>query len=217
MELLDEPTSLPVASHMTPVLWGREGEIACLRQIWSRPLGAESLQSTARTATSGQHTDSWLPQMMHWPWHPNWPQCLSQHFSQGTWCFCMCAPVCGSACLSLSLRSVGCTTLCLYFLSLCICSSTARFWILVKIFLLRRDVAPSLLVSLNIHTPCCALGQAVLHLTFHLRNLHHTHTNTHRGQKIYYNCGQLACARAFGGTYNPYAIFIYHLLNVIIT
>ncbi len=71
----------------------------CVCQIWSRPPGAEGLQSTVRTATSGQPTDSWLPQMMHWPWHPNWPQCLSQ----GAWRFCMRAPMCVCACVYLCL------------------------------------------------------------------------------------------------------------------
>lgn len=204
---------------MTPVFWVREGEIACLRQIWSRPLGAESLQSTARTATSGQHTDSWLPQMMHWPWHPNWPQCLSQHFSQGTWCFCMCAPMCGSACLSLSLRSVGCTTLCLYFLSLCICLRTASFWILVKIYIFLGVMWLLPYLSLWIYTPHAALRARLYFIWPFICAIctTHTHRHTHTGQKMYYNCGQFTCARAFGGTYNPYAIFIYHLLNVIIT
>ncbi|KAI9544430.1 hypothetical protein NQZ68_001303, partial [Dissostichus eleginoides] len=55
----------------------RERLALCVRS-GPGPQEPEGIQSTVRTATSGRPADSWLPHMMHWAWHPNWPQCLSQ-------------------------------------------------------------------------------------------------------------------------------------------
>lgn len=99
----------------------REREVACVCQIGSKPRGAEGLQSAVRTARSGQPTDSWLPQMMHWHWHPNWPQCLSQW----AWCVCVCAPVCVSACVCLCLVEAQAALVCALICFLC---ASARVW-----------------------------------------------------------------------------------------
>lgn len=171
--------------HVYVVFLERQtGKIACVSQIWSRPPGAEGLQSAVRTARSGQPTDSWLPQMMHRPWHPNWPQCLSQ----GAWCFWMCAPMCVSPCVFVC--SVEYTALDSYSLPVCIWLCVVHICILGLVFecvktLVFRCVCVLLPLSFWMYTTYSALGWDVLSLTFHLmQNPHRAHTHTH-SQRIH--------------------------------
>lgn len=119
IKLVHKLNSQSVACYRSAFLslWKSEGDVACVCVcvclIWSRPPEAEGIWSAMRTPTSGRPSDSWLPQMMHWPWHPNWPQYLS--WVGWGWWFRLCPPyVCFCTCPPLSLAGVAYKALILF-------------------------------------------------------------------------------------------------------